>query len=551
MPHHPLAGRPAPVEARLDIQELRAAYTSRHPDPEVRDQRVAFGTSGHRGTSIEGTFNEAHLLAICQAIAETRRERGVSGPLFLGRDTHALSEPAHDTATEVLAANGVELRIQAAGGYTPTPAVSFAILEHNRGRRAGLADGIILTPSHNPPGDGGIKYNPPHGGPAGTDETSAIETRANAILAGSNRGVRRMPREKALAAPSTRVHDFIGPYVAALAEAIDFDVIRESGVRIGVDPMGGAGLAYWEPIAGRYRLDLEVVNTVIDPTFSFMTLDHDGVVRMDCSSPHAMANLIALRDRFDVAFGNDPDADRHGIVTPRGGLLNPNHVLALAVSYLGRHRPAWGSDGRIAKTLVSSSMIDRVATDLRREVYEVPVGFKWFVDGLRDGSVVFAGEESAGASFVRRNGEVWTTDKDGILLNLLAAEMTAAAGRDLSDSYADLEARFGRAIYRRSDVAASVEERTALKNLTPSGITARELAGEPIVSILTHAPGNGAAIGGVKVVAANGWFAARPSGTEAIYKIYAESFRGAEHLDEIQRQAESIVASALGRSTSG
>jgi len=540
-----LAGQPVPADRTIDPVEFLEAYRTRRPDPGIAAERVSFGTSGHRGSSLAGTFNEDHIVAVCQAIAEARREKNIDGPLYLGTDTHLLSAPALETAIEVFAANEVELRLQERDEPTPTPSVSFAILTHNEGRRSGLADGVILTPSHNPPGDGGIKYNPPHGGPAGPEDTGPIERRANEILRDHLRGARRMPIEGARRASGTRPHDFVGPYVEALGTLIDFEVIRESGIRIGVDPLGGAGLPYWEPIASRYGLSLEIVNETIDPTFSFMTLDHDGAIRMDCSSPDAMARLVALRDRFDVAFGNDPDADRHGIVTPTGGLLNPNHVLAIAASYLVRHRPNWPPVGQIAKTLVSSSMIDRVAASLGRTVCEVPVGFKWFVEGLRTGSFLFAGEESAGASFLRRNGTVWTTDKDGIAASLLAAEMTARLGRDLADEYAALEKSFGVAHYRRADAPASAAERAALKNLTASSITAKTLGDEPIEAVLTHAPGNGAAIGGIKVVTANGWFAARPSGTEPIYKIYAESFRSAEHLASIQREAEAIVGAAL------
>ncbi len=526
-----------------DIGRLMAAYHERSPDPGTAGERVAFGTSGHRGSSLLGTFNENHVLAVCQAVAEYRATRGVTGPLYLGRDTHALSEAAFRTAVEVLVANGVTVRVDAELGYTPTPAVSHAILVHNRGRAEGLADGLIITPSHNPPEDGGIKYNPPSGGPAGTDATKAIEARANAILEGGLRDVRREPYERAI--KSAARHDYVDGYVGDLASVLDMDAIAGAGLRIGVDPMGGASLAYWEPVAERYGIALEVVNREVDPAFSFIPQDHDGVVRMDCSSPYAMAGLLKLRDRFDVAFGNDPDADRHGIVAPSTGLLNPNHFLAVAVEYLSQNRPRWPASAAIGKTLVSSAMIDRVAASLGRAVVEVPVGFKWFVDGLVDGSLAFGGEESAGASFLRRDGSVWTTDKDGLLLGLLAAEITARTGRDPGERYRALEERFGAVAYERADAPATPAQKAVLSALTPAAVRAADLAGEPIVARLTAAPGNGAPIGGLKVTTENGWFAARPSGTENLYKIYAESFRGPEHLRQIQTEARAIVDEAL------
>jgi len=541
---HPLAGRPAPREARIDPEALVAAYHHRRPDPSDPVQRVTFGTSGHRGSSLRGSFNEDHILAIAQATAEHRRARGVTGPLFLGIDTHALSEPAFVTALEVFAANGVEIRVQRGRGYTPTPVISHAILTHNRGRTAGLADGVVVTPSHNPPDNGGFKYNPPHGGPADTDETGAIETRANALLASGNREVKRMPFAAALRASTTREHDYIEPYVADLADVVDLESVRASGIRIGVDPMGGAGLAFWEPIAARYGLDLAVANPRLDPTFSFMTVDHDGKVRMDCSSPHAMAGLIGLKDRFDVACGNDPDTDRHGIVT-RSGLMNPNHYLAVAIWHLFQHRPDWRPDAAVGKTLVSSAIIDRVAHSLGRRLCEVPVGFKWFVDGLLEGSLGFGGEESAGASFLRRNGSVWTTDKDGMILALLAAEMTARMGKDPGEIYRELTAQYGEPVYQRTDAPATPEQKAALARLSPEQVGARELAGDPVTAMLTKAPGNGQPIGGLKVVTGRGWFAARPSGTENVYKLYAESFVGPEHLAKIQQQAREIVSAAL------
>jgi phosphoglucomutase len=507
---------------------------------------VSFGTSGHRGSSLKGTFNDDHIAAICQAIVEYRAGAGITGPLFLGMDTHALSEPAHTTAVEVFAANSVELYIDAARGYVPTPVISHAILSHNRAHTNGSkADGVVITPSHNPPDDGGFKYNPPEGGPADTNITKSVQARANEILAEGGRAVKRISFNKAMASSTTHAHDYITPYVADLAAVIDLPAIAASGIQLGVDPMGGAGLAYWEPIAERYDINIEVVNRAVDPTFSFMTVDWDGQIRMDCSSPYAMASLIQLKDRFDLAFGNDPDADRHGIVTRSVGLINPNHYLAVAVWYLFQNRPNWRDDAAVGKTLVSSSMIDRVATHLGRHLAEVPVGFKWFVDGLIDGSFGFGGEESAGASFLRRDGTVWTTDKDGILLNLLAAEILATTGSDPGEHYRNLEAQFGSPAYARIDAPANAKQKQVLAALTPDLVKADTLAGDPITAKLTHAPGNGAPIGGLKVETEQGWFAARPSGTEEIYKIYAESFRGEEHLEQLQTEARAIVEEAF------
>lgn len=544
---HPGAGKPAPPELLIDVSKLIADYYDRHPDPADPAQQVSFGTSGHRGSSSLSSFNEDHILAVCQAIAEFRKSGKTTGPLFLGMDTHALSRPAHTTALEVLAANGVELRIAAGDGYTPTPVISYAILTYNRGRREGLADGVVITPSHNPPDDGGIKYNPPSGGPADTSATALIEQRANRILAAGLKEVKRIGEAAARSAPTTRVYDYISPYVADLGRIVGMEEIAASGLSIGVDPMGGAGIDFWDPIADRYRINLTVVNRKIDPAFAFMTLDKDGKIRMDCSSPYAMASLIRLKDDFDIAFGNDTDYDRHGIVTRRGGLMNPNHYLAVAVDYLFRNRPGWASSVRVGKTLVSSSMIDRVAGRLGRELCEVPVGFKWFVEGLLDGSLGFGGEESAGASFLRRDGTVWTTDKDGFILDLLAAEITARTGEDPSLHYQKLEEEFGRPVYRRVDAPATPARKAALKKLSPEMVTASELAGEKILARLTHAPGNGAPIGGLKVVSESGWFAARPSGTENIYKIYAESFRDQKHLEAILTQAREIVDGVFTR----
>lgn len=538
---HELAGKPAPRDLLVNVPRLVSAYYTYEPDVDNPAHRVSFGTSGHRGSSLSNSFNEAHILAITQAICDYRNKVKTSGPLFLGMDTHALSEPALQTALEVLAANGVEVMIQAGRGYTPTPSVSFAILTYNRGRRDNLADGIIITPSHNPPDDGGIKYNPPHGGPAGTDETRTIQARANELLEGGLKEVKRISLKQALDADTTHEYDYVTPYVRDLVHIIDMDVIRSAKLKIGVDPMGGAGLAYWEPIAETYGLDIEVVNPGVDPTFSFMTVDKDGKIRMDCSSPSAMAGLIGMKDRYDIAFGNDPDYDRHGIVTRSSGLMNPNHYLAVAIDYLFRNRPGWSEDAAVGKTLVSSSMIDRVARRLGRRLAEVPVGFKWFVDGLLDGSYGFGGEESAGASFLRKDGTVWTTDKDGIIMDLLAAEITAKTGRDPGEHYQALEEEFGSPVYERADIAATLEQKKALETLSPNDVEAEVLVDEPIIGRLTHAPGNGAPIGGLKVVSENGWFAARPSGTENIYKIYAESFKGPDHLKAIQEEAVAIV----------
>ncbi|MCC7536852.1 MAG: alpha-D-glucose phosphate-specific phosphoglucomutase [Deltaproteobacteria bacterium] len=542
---HPLAGKPSPRESSCNVARLVTDYFVRKPDPAIADERVVFGTSGHRGSASRGAFNEDHIVATTRAICEWRREHGIDGPLYLGIDTHALSEPARVTSLEVLAAHDVDVRVAHDWGYTPTPVVSHAILVHNRGRTSGLADGIVVTPSHNPPEDGGFKYNPPHGGPAGTDVTQWIERRANELLAGDLRGVARTTVARGRANGRVHDHDFVTPYVTDLARLVDLDVIRASGITLGVDPMGGAAVHYWHPIAERYGLRLEVVNPVVDPTFAFMTLDHDGKIRMDCSSPWAMAGLIGLKDRFDLAFGNDADCDRHGIVTPRGGLMSPNHYLAVAIGYLFDNRPGWGSGAAIGKTLVSSSMIDRVAAHLGRQLVEVPVGFKWFVDGLSDGSLGFAGEESAGASFLRKDGSVWTTDKDGFALDLLAAEIRARTGKDPAEHYADLANRFGEPIYERIDAAATKAQKSVLGKLAPENVEASTLAGEPIRAKLTRAPGNGASIGGLKVVTDSGWFAARPSGTEDVYKIYAESFLGREHLSRLQDEARAIVSAAF------
>jgi phosphoglucomutase len=541
-----LAGRPVPEDRRTDIPSLLEAFHHARPDPDVSAERVAFGTSGHRGSSLGKTFNADHILAISQAVAEYRVSRGVVGPLFVGRDTHALSEPAMALVIEVLAANGARAIVDAASPYTPTPVISHAILEANRRGEAGQADGLILTPSHNPPEDGGIKYNPPHGGPADTDATAAIEARANEILAGGLSAVKRLPADRAHERPGTNGTDLRAAYIRDLASVLDMEAIAGSGVRIGVDPLGGASVDYWAEIADVYGLDLEVVNPAVDPAFSFMTLDWDGKVRMDCSSPYAMAGLIGMKDRFDVAVGLDPDADRHGIVTPGAGLMNPNHYLAVAVWYLFQNRLGWSGIHGVGKTLVSSSMIDRIARHLGRRLVEVPVGFKWFVDGLRDGSIAFAGEESAGATFLRHDATTWTTDKDGILLCLLAAEITARTGRDPGELYRELEGRFGAPVYERTDAPATPEQKAALKTLSPDDIVADTLAGEPILHRLSHAPGNDAPIGGVKVVTENGWFAARPSGTEDVYKIYAESFLGEDHLRRIQEEARGIVDGAFG-----
>ncbi|MFE9414575.1 phosphoglucomutase (alpha-D-glucose-1,6-bisphosphate-dependent) [Streptomyces griseofuscus] len=543
---HERAGRPAGPEDLVDVARLVTAYYALHPDPADPAQRVAFGTSGHRGSSLASAFNEDHIAATSQAICEYRAGQGIDGPLFLGADTHALSEPAKVTALEVFAANDVTVLIDSADGYTPTPAVSHAILTHNRGRTTGLADGVVVTPSHNPPADGGFKYNPPSGGPAASDATSWIQDRANEIITGGLKDVRRLPYARALAADTTARYDFLGTYVDDLPGVLDLDAIRAAGVRIGADPLGGASVAYWGRIAERHRIDLTVVNPGTDPTWRFMTLDWDGQIRMDCSSPYAMASLIEQRDRYRIATGNDADADRHGIVTPDAGLMNPNHYLAVAIDYLFRHRENWPAQAGVGKTLVSSTMIDRVAADLGRRLVEVPVGFKWFVDGLIGGELGFGGEESAGASFLRRDGSVWTTDKDGIILALLASEITAVTDRTPSEHYAGLTARFGEPAYARIDAPATREQKSLLGKLSPAQVTADTLAGEPVTAVLTEAPGNGAAIGGIKVSTDNAWFAARPSGTEDVYKIYAESFLGQDHLARVQEEARAVVQSALG-----
>jgi phosphoglucomutase len=542
---HELAGRKAPPEILVHVPRLVSAYYTLKPDPEDPAQRVAFGTSGHRGSSLHHSFNEHHILATSQAICELRRSRDINGPLYVGMDTHALSEAAMRTAVEVFAANGVDIMLQSGLGYTPTPVISHAILTYNRGRRSGLADGVVVTPSHNPPEDGGFKYNPPSGGPAETQTTKSIQDRANDILSAGLKDVERIPWERALKAATVHDHDYVAAYVEDLRNAIDMEAIAVAGPKIGVDPMGGSGLAFWDPIAETYGINVEVVNRRVDPTFSFMTVDHDGRIRMDCSSRYAMAALIELKDRYDIAFGNDPDSDRHGIVTPGAGLMNPNHYLAVAVWYLFQKRPQWGREVAIGKTLVSSSMIDRVARHLGRELCEVPVGFKWFVDGLLDGSLGFGGEESAGASFLRRDGTVWTTDKDGLLLDLLAAEIMATTGRDPAEHYATLEDQFGRSVYERIDAPATQAQKKVLARLSPEMIAVRKLAGEEIIAKVTRAPCNDASIGGLKVITENGWFAARPSGTEDVYKVYAESFKGPAHLRRLQEEARAIVAAAF------
>ncbi len=549
MPVHPLAGQPAPSHVLVDVDKLIAQYFEGKPDPSEPAHRVSFGTSGHRGSSLRFSFNEGHILATTQAICDYRVAEGIDGPLFIGVDTHALSAPAARTALEVLAANDVEVCTARDGHYTPTPAVSFAILEHNRSSERD-ADGIVVTPSHNPPEDGGFKYNPPHGGPADTDVTDWIERRANQLLAAGLQHVRRVGYEEALRADSTHIHDFLTPYVDALDAVLDMKSIADAGLRIGVDPMGGAGIKYWPRIAERYGLRLEIVNDVIDPTFSFMRLDHDGKIRMDCSSPYAMARLVDLRNQYDISFANDTDFDRHGIVTQSWGLLNPNHYLSVAISYLFTERD-WSSKAAVGKTLVSSAMIDRVARDLRRRLAEVPVGFKWFVEGLIDGSYGFGGEESAGASFLRKNGQVWTTDKDGLVMNLLAAEITAVTAQDPGECYQTLTRTFGNPVYERIDAPATPEQKAALKGMSGSDLDADTLAGEAIQRVLTRAPENDAAIGGLKVTTDNGWFAARPSGTEDVYKIYAESFVGREHLTLIQREAKQLIDRVFDAGESG
>ena len=543
MPHE-LAGKPAPATLLIDVDRLIDAYYSKEPDPGDPEQLVSFGTSGHRGSSLAGSFNQSHILAITQAICDWRKQEGITGPLFLGKDTHALSRPAEQTALEVLAANDVDTVVDRDDGYTPTPAISRLILTNNRGRKSGLGDGIVVTPSHNPPADGGFKYNPPSGGPADTSVTAWIQDRANTLLRGSGLEIRRIPVERARTAPNIRQDDFVGPYVADLANVVDMAAIRDARIRCGVDPLGGASVAYWQAIAEHFKLDLQVVNPSVDPRFAFMTVDHDGKIRMDCSSPFAMAKLVGLRNTYQVAFGNDPDADRHGIVVP-SGLLNPNHYLAVAIRYLFSNRPKWSARAAVGKTLVSSAIIDRVVAALGRPLHEVPVGFKWFVDGLLDGTLGFGGEESAGASFLRFDGSAWTTDKDGLILALLAAEITARTGKDPGEHYREITAAHGDPIYVRIDQPATPTEKARLKQLSPAQVKSNTLAGEAITAVLTKAPSNGASIGGLKVTSQNGWFAARPSGTENIYKIYAESFNGQAHLDRVIEAARVIVAAAL------
>jgi phosphoglucomutase len=544
---HPLAGKPAPADVLINVDEVLKAYYERQPNVEDPQQLVSFGTSGHRGSSLNGTLNEAHILAITQAICEYRAGKKISGPLYMGKDTHAVSAPAQRTALEVLAANRVETIIQRDDGFTPTPSISRAILTYNRGRKDGLADGIVVTPSHNPPADGGFKYNPPEGGPADTDITDWIQERANSLLRGGNRQVKRISYEAALKSPTTHQQDLVSPYVEDLQIVIDMKAIQSQRVKIGVDPLGGAALPYWQKIKERYDLDLTIVNAQVDPTFRFMTLDHDGKIRMDCSSPYAMASLVQQKDRFQVAVGNDADSDRHGIVTPSLGLMNPNHYLAVAIHYLLSHRPKWNKETAVGKTLVSSSLIDRVVERLGRKLFEVPVGFKWFAPGLFDGSICFGGEESAGASFLSTDGTVWTTDKDGIILSLLAAEIIATTGRDPGSWFEELTRDLGRPYYARTDLPSTPAQKQALKELQPEELVTNELAGEPIVQKLTKAPGNGADIGGLKVAARSGWFAVRPSGTEDISKIYAESLKSEEHLKKIQEQASQVMQSVFAR----
>jgi phosphoglucomutase len=545
----PLAGKPADPSMLVNVPRLITAYYSERPDTSIPSQCVAFGTSGHRGSAFDVAFNEYHIVAITQAICAYRKSQGIDGPLFLGIDTHALSEPAFASAIEVLAANRVEVMIDDQRGYTPTPVISHAILTYNHGRKSGLADGIVVTPSHNPPSDGGFKYNPPHGGPADTKATKWIEDQANVLMGANLLGVPRVPMTKALKAPTTHRHNFMGNYIGDLANVIDMEAIRASGVKIGIDPMGGAGVHYWGPIIDRYKLNATVVNDAVDPTFRFMRVDWDGKIRMDCSSPYAMAGLVSMRDRFDVAFANDTDHDRHGIVTRTAGLLNPNHYLAVAISFLFHDRENWPAKAAVGKTVVSSSIIDRVTAKLGRRLVEVPVGFKWFVDGLIDGSFGFGGEESAGASFLRRDGSVWTTDKDGMILGLLAAEITAKTERDPGEIYNDITREFGAPVYERIDAPANAMQKAILSKLSPEQVEAKELAGEPIVAALTAAPGNNAAIGGLKVVSKNGWFAARPSGTEEVYKIYAESFLGTDHLHRIQEEAQALINRVFERNS--
>jgi len=541
----PLAGKPAPASMLVNVPRLVTAYFSGKPDPAVPSQRVAFGTSGHRGSAFNNAFNEAHILAISQALCDYRRRAGIDGPLFVGIDTHALAESAFASALEVFAANDVTVMIDERDGYTPTPVISHAILTYNRNRTSGLADGVVMTPSHNPPEDGGFKYNPPNGGPADTDITTAIERAANAFLEDGLRGLQRISYHRAHKAACVHRHDYIGPYVADLVNVIDMEAIRASGVKIGIDPLGGAGVHFWQPIIERYGIAATIVSDTVDPTFRFMTVDWDGKIRMDCSSPYAMARLIGMRDTFDVAFANDTDADRHGIVTRSNGLMNPNHYLAAAIAYLFEHRPGWNKGSAVGKTIVSSAIIDRVAAKLGRKLVETPVGFKWFVDGLGDGSFGFAGEESAGASFLRRDGTVWTTDKDGIILGLLAAEITAQTGKDPSQLFGHLTDELGAPFYERIDAAATVAQKNLLKALSPERLAMKELAGEPVRTTLTAAPGNGQSFGGIKVTAENGWFAARPSGTEDVYKIYAESFKSQQHLRQIQQQAQAAITAAF------
>jgi len=540
-----LAGKPAPTSLLIDVDRLIDAYYSREPDPSDPEQLVSFGTSGHRGSSLAGSFNQSHILAITQAICEWRKQEGITGPLVLGKDTHALSRPAEQTALEVLAANDVDTVIDRDDGYTPTPSISRLILTHNRGRKTGLGDGIVVTPSHNPPADGGFKYNPPNGGPADTSVTAWIQDRANTLLRSNRSEIRHIPFERARTAPTIRKADFVGPYVADLGSVVDMAAIRDAGIKCGVDPLGGASVAYWQAIAERWKLDLQVVNPTVDPRFAFMTVDHDGKIRMDCSSPYAMAKLVGLRGSYQVAFGNDPDADRHGIVVPSAGLMNPNHYLAVAIRYLFGNRPKWPARAAVGKTLVSSAIIDRVVAAMGRALVEVPVGFKWFVGGLLDGSLGFGGEESAGASFLRFDGSAWSTDKDGLILALLAAEITARTGKDPGEHYREITAVHGEPIYTRIDQPATPAEKSRLRQLSPAQVKSSTLAGEAITAVLTKAPGNGAAIGGLKVASQNGWFAARPSGTENIYKIYAESFKGQAHLDSLIQEARAIVAAAL------